>query len=76
MDPLPNIPDYVRRPSFIPQKIGERFKQTDLVFAKAMRGEFEGNLTKIGAYACCARGSVARLISVLPERRMSCLGLL
>lgn len=47
MDPLPRLKDYVRRPTFTPVKPGERFKQTDQIFIRAMRGEFGEDVAKV-----------------------------
>lgn len=47
MDPLPRIEDYLRRPSFTPVNLGERYNQTDFVFARGARGEFGENEKKI-----------------------------
>jgi len=47
MDPLPKIEDYVRRPSFTPISPKIRFKQTDQVFLRALRGELGEEVAKV-----------------------------
>lgn len=46
MDPLPRIEDYVRRPPFKPLNPPTRFKQTDQIIPRAVRGEFGEDLRK------------------------------
>jgi reductive dehalogenase len=47
MDPLPRLEDHVRRPTFTPVGPFKRFKQTDQVFLRALRGELGEELKKI-----------------------------
>ena len=47
MEPLPKLEDHVRRPAFIPRGPFKRFKQTDQVFIRALRGELGEELKKI-----------------------------
>jgi reductive dehalogenase len=44
MDPLPRIEDYVRRPGFKPVCPPTRFRQTDQVIPRAIRGELGAEL--------------------------------
>jgi reductive dehalogenase len=47
MHPLPRIEDHVKRPGFKPINPTMRFKQTDQVFMRAMRGQLGEDMKKI-----------------------------
>ena len=46
--PLPRLEDYVKRPTFTAVRPGERFKQTEQVFVRAMRGQLGEDIAKDG----------------------------
>jgi reductive dehalogenase len=47
LHPLPKMEDHVKQPTFIPKGPFKRFKQTDQVFMRALRGELGEEMRKI-----------------------------